>query len=94
MAGFSNASPLAGKVYRPVPDRASAPSPFRVDEGYSEDPRSQADSENEGDADMISLETVNTVAARESAAMQWLLSQPVETRTGQSRQKPHVGNGY
>lgn len=85
MAALGNMSPTAGKYYRPIPDRDAAQSPFRVDEGYSEDPRSQADSDTEQDAEMVNMETLDMSATRESAARQWLLSQPVGTRIGKTK---------
>ena len=56
-----------------------APSPFRVDEGYSEEPR-QADSDSEREDEART--EVERTPTREIAARQWLLSQPVELRAG------------
>ena len=70
-----------------VPERSSAPSPFRVDEGYSEDPRNnQNDSDSERDSGHVPVETLDHV----SQARQWLLAQPVELRTGISSVVPDL----
>jgi len=69
---FSQKFPLA------FPGRSSAPSPFRVDEGYSEEPRSQNGDELE---DSIILDR-DEQSAQTISARAWLHSQPVELRSG------------
>ena len=79
----SDAAPPYVRYTKNVPDRGAAPSPFRVDEGYSEEPRHpDSDSENDPGA---------TKAARQqdSPARQWLLSQPVELRALIARELMH-----
>lgn len=61
-----------------IPNRDFAPSPFRVDEGYSEDPRNQIDSDSERDPIPIAIDSLDHV----SQARQWLLAQPVDLRAG------------
>lgn len=62
----------------PIPERSIAPSPFRIDEGYSEDP---SGSEVMMDDTVESLESVNPVASQHLAARDWLLSQPEDFRS-------------
>ncbi|KAB8337188.1 hypothetical protein FH972_021491 [Carpinus fangiana] len=57
-----------------------APSPFKVDEGYSEDSRSQAGSEQSDMTEPITIDGIDPHSAHHAAAQQWLLSLPVEAR--------------
>lgn len=80
----ANPSAVSASFVTAPPDRASAPSPFRVDEGYSEDPPTPVDSDVEPDTAMKDgLDHSPPAQNRVSAARQWLLSQPVEIRAGQ-----------
>ncbi|KAL9054380.1 MAG: hypothetical protein Q9162_004182 [Coniocarpon cinnabarinum] len=80
-------SPASAPPYvrytKPLPDRGAAPSPFRVDEGYSEAPQQpDSDSENGNSSGHVPR-------SRESAARQWLLSQPVDLRILITRELMH-----
>ena len=67
-----------------IPEGSTARSPFRVDEGYSEDPRSQNDSDNERgfEPDTVPMDTLESDSAHIATTREWLLAQPPEMRTG------------
>ena len=70
----------SGKISTQLPERCSAPSPFRVDEGYSEEPRSQNGSDTDQDpSDPVPMDQEPSHAA---TTRDWLLSQPIELRLG------------
>lgn len=69
------------------PERSSAPSPFRVDEGYSEEPRSQSGEDFE---DSITLDR-DELATQIISARAWLHAQPVELRSGRDLQMRKYG---
>lgn len=97
ITAFDDAGAALNAQYAPTvagaaspPDRTAAPSPFRVDEGYSEDPRNPADSDTERDADMKdSFDSSFQSQSRVASARQWLLSQPVEIRTALTQDLIH-----
>lgn len=59
-----------------------APSPFKVDEGYSEDSRSQAGSVESDSNEAMATDGTDPHTVHLAAAEQWLLSLPAEMRAG------------
>jgi hypothetical protein len=89
---FNNNNPPGCMPHMPlVPERFIAPSPFRLDEGYSEDPRTPTGSEvTMGDADLMTIDSDESRSGQHLAARQWLLSQPAEFRSSKNQEVPCI----
>jgi len=76
-----NATPPFMPVSSSVTDRSINPSPFRIDEGYSEDMRTPTDSIMADGEDDMTMDHSGAPSSQQSITRQWLLSQPADFRS-------------